>query len=362
MPRQFLCTLISKEIKTIKLRQNKSDSSRKMKRIRSTESHVETLPKSKRNDKKINEDEDDDDSNVFMSTQFISQSTATNSSIKISVVDNDNTASNESHNQLNGTIIENNHVTEKNNQVPDELSLKQLFELANKDEFPFKVFIFNKEISYITPVTHFFTTETRIFEEKPDRCIEFKCKINDCKLHCKLGALTNLNHHLRIHEDSRNWYFKYQKHKGNKNSNPLTEGQLNLVKLFVTSYQSLSMLSNEWFRKLINNSVEIPSEFYFRYDFLGRVINSLHDVIEDLLKKAVVVTIIPDIWEKNLNHRLGLGATLTFDSFEKELLILGVELIEGNNAEAIKKVTENIVNGYSFDKNKIKGINLQFKF
>ena len=53
MPRQFLCTLISKEIKTIKLRQNKSDSSRKMKRIRSTESHVETLPKSKRNDKKL---------------------------------------------------------------------------------------------------------------------------------------------------------------------------------------------------------------------------------------------------------------------------------------------------------------------
>ena len=138
MPRQFLCTLISKEIKTIKLRQNKSDSSRKMKRIRSTESHVETLPKSKRNDKKINEDEDDDDSNVFMSTQFISQSTATNSSIKISVVDNDNTASNESHYQFNGTIIENNHVTEKNNQVPDELSLKQLFELATKISFHLK--------------------------------------------------------------------------------------------------------------------------------------------------------------------------------------------------------------------------------
>ncbi len=92
---------------------------------------------------------------------------------------------------------------------------------------------------------------------------------------------------------------------------------------------------------------------------MARVINSLHDVIKDLLKKALVVTIIPDIWENNLNHRLGLGATLTFDSFEKELL--GVEIIEGNNAEAIKKVMENIVNGYSFDKNKIKGIKLQFK-
>jgi hypothetical protein len=82
-----------------------------------------------------------------MSTQFISQSSATNRSVKITVVENDNTASNESQNQFNGSSIENYHVTDKKNQVPDELSLKELFELANKDEFPFKVFIFNKEIS-----------------------------------------------------------------------------------------------------------------------------------------------------------------------------------------------------------------------
>jgi hypothetical protein len=50
------------------------------------------------------------------------QSTATNSSVKITVVENDNSASNESQNQFNGSRIENNHVTEKNNQVPDELS------------------------------------------------------------------------------------------------------------------------------------------------------------------------------------------------------------------------------------------------
>ena len=123
------------------------------------------------------------------------------------------------------------------------------------------------------------------------------------------------------------------------------------------------MLSNEWFRKLINNSVEIPSEFYFRYDFLARVINSLHDVIEDLLKKAVVVTIIPDIWEKNLNHRLGLGATLTFDSFETELLILGVELIEGNNAELLKKLRKILLMVTRLIKIKLKVLtcNLNFK-
>jgi hypothetical protein len=55
-----------------------------------------------------------------MSTQFISQSTTINSFVKITVVENDNTASNESQNQFNGSRIENNHVTDKKNQVPDE--------------------------------------------------------------------------------------------------------------------------------------------------------------------------------------------------------------------------------------------------
>ena len=107
---------------------------------------------------------------------------------------------------------------------------------------------------------------------------------------------------------------------------------------------------------MISESVNIPSEFYFRYDFLQIVIQQLHDEIEKLLDKSLVVTLVPDIWEKNFDHRLGLGAILTFDSFERQLLIIGIEIIESSNAEKIKLVTESIVNNYKFDKHKIKGM------
>ena len=107
------------------------------------------------------------------------------------------------------------------------------------------------------------------------------------------------------HDESRRWYKNYQDHLGVKPSTGLTDGQLNLIKLVVSSYQSLNLLKNEYFRKLCSNSVHIPTELYFRYEFLKEVIEKLHEEIETLLKKALVVTLIPDIWESNLIHRLG---------------------------------------------------------
>ena len=243
--------------------------------------------------------------------------------------------------------------------MPIELSVKQLLNLATKDEFPHKMFLFNKQKFYLTPITHFFTS-TRIFDTKPKTPIEFTCKIGNCKLRCKFCQLTNLNHHLYIHDDSRNWYKQYQQYRGNKDANVLTEGEMDLIKLFVSSFQSLSLLKNEYFRKLISQSVDIRSEFYFRYDFLHTVIQQLHNEIEKSLDKALIVTLTPDIWEKHFEHRLGLGALLVFDSFERQLLIIGVEIREESNAEAIKATTESIVNEYKFDKNKIKG-NSEFK-
>ena len=89
---------------------------------------------------------------------------------------------------------------------------------------------------------------------------------------------------------------------------------------------------------------------YFRYDFLKEVILKLPDEIEILLKKALIVTLIPGIWESNFIHRLGLGVTLIFDSFDRQLLLIGIEIIQGINAESIKLTTESIINQYEFDK------------
>ena len=129
-----------------------------------------------------------------------------------------------------------------------------------------------------------------------------------------------------------------------------------LIKLFVSSNQSLNLLKNEYFRKLCSNSVHILSEVYFRYDFLKEVIEKLHHEIEVLLKKALVVTLIPDIWESNLIHRLGLGVTLVFDSFDRQLLVIGIEIIQGSNVDELKITTESIINKYDFDKKKIRSI------
>jgi len=57
----------------------------------------------------------------------------------------------------------------------------------------------------------------------------------------------------------------------------------------------------------------------------------------------LIVTLIPDIWEKHFIHRLRLGAIVTLATFERQLLII----------EKVKQVTESTVNNYDFNKAKL---------
>ena len=128
----------------------------------------------------------------------------------------------------------------------------------------------------------------------------------------------------------------------------------------MSTYQSLSTIAIEYFRRLINNTGEIPCVYYFRYDFLQMVIEHLHNEIKIILNDALNVTLIWDIWEKNFMHHLGLGTIVTSTTFERQLLVIGIEIIEGSNAEEVKKVTESIVNKNQFNKNKVKGYEIIF--
>ena len=74
----------------------------------------------------------------------------------------------------------------------------------------------------------------------------------------------------------------------------------------------------------------MPSYYYFRHDFLPTVMEKLHDSIEKLLNDAVYVTIIPDIWENNLTHYLGLDSTLVNDFYRKQIVVLGIKSILTN--------------------------------
>jgi hypothetical protein len=90
---------------------------------------------------------------------------------------------------------------------------------------------------------------------------------------------------------------------------------------------------------------------------LKTVVENLHGAIQNILQESLIVTLIPDIWENNFIHRLGLGGIVTSATFERQLLIIGIEMIEGSGAEKVKQVTESIVNNYDFNKANLKGNN-----
>jgi hypothetical protein len=130
----------------------------------------------------------------------------------------------------------------------------------------------------------------------------------------------------------------------------LTEGKMNLIKFFITSNQSLSVLENEWFRLLVNPNVDISSYHYFRNFFLKEVTDMVSESISEKLNRACNVTLIPDIWKYNGDHYLGLGATAIFNNFDKQILILGMKEVFGNSAEHIKPVIQELVDNFVFDK------------
>jgi len=97
----------------------------------------------------------------------------------------------------------------------------------------------------------------------------------------------------------------YQNHSSEK---MITEDMLDFVKFFISTYQSMSDLENDYLYRLLKPSLKIDGYFYFRNSFLPRVVLLLKDEITKLLKKSVAITLIPDIWEHNREHFLGLCA------------------------------------------------------
>ena len=73
------------------------------------------------------------------------------------------------------------------------------------------------------------------------------------------------------------------------------------------------------------------------------------------LKECSSVTLIPDGWTGTFEY-LGLAAQLTNGAFEKEIIIIGMEVLaKGHAAEEVQEAIEKIVNRYTFDKSKVLG-------
>ena len=84
---------------------------------------------------------------------------------------------------------------------------------------------------------------------------------------------------------------------------------------------------------------------------------SLLEKIQSLLKESLFVTLISDIWTTpQMLDFMGLAVNLINHKFQKKTIVIGMKLMPGaHNAENIAMAIEELVNSYTFDKNKIKG-------
>ncbi len=126
--------------------------------------------------------------------------------------------------------------------------------------------------------------------------------MSQCKLTARLGALTNLNKHMKKHTKSRLWYNKYIKATSKQSQESyLSEDKLNLIKFFITSNTALSQLKNIHLRSLIKKEISMPSFFTFRYKYINEVLDILHDKIELKCQDSSFITLIPDGWTDQSN-------------------------------------------------------------
>lgn len=112
------------------------------------------------------------------------------------------------------------------------------------------------------------------------------------------------------------------------------------------------------FRDIVDPRIRIYSVFTFRYKILEAVFKQMLTEIERKLNDCDIVTLITDGWTGQFNNIefMGLGAQLIYESFDKELVIIGmIELKNGHSAVETKNAIESMVNKYNFDKSKIKG-------
>ena len=121
---------------------------------------------------------------------------------------------------------------------------------------------------------------------------------------------------------------------------------------------SIAQLNNPYLRACIHPNVRLYSPFTMRWVILPEVYKEMHLEIERKLQNCNWCTLIPDRWTGPFRQTefLGLACQLINSSFEREIIILGMEVMNnGHSAEEVKKAIENIVNKYNFDKNNCKG-------
>jgi hypothetical protein len=164
-------------------------------------------------------------------------------------------------------------------------------------------------------------------------------------LKSRLGKTTNLNKHLKTHDEMTNWYNEYQISQNIYEEKQIDDNTLLLIKYFISSNSALSSLKNKWLL-LLTDKVELIGPVAFRNSILPAIYLKLRNEIELRLQTAKTICLITDIWTNKQNTDfIGLGAAITPENFERELLIINMLPMKGrsHNAENIKAAIEEMV-------------------
>ena len=121
---------------------------------------------------------------------------------------------------------------------------------------------------------------------------------------------------------------------------------MNVIKYFISSNSAFTQLENEHLRKILK--IKLPSNKSFSDVLLPQVMELVYSAINDKLHKASSIFLISDIWtNKPMYDFMGLAASLTNEAFDKEIVVIGMKLMEGNHcAENIQTAIQALVNKY----------------
>ena len=223
-----------------------------------------------------------------------------------------------------------NSATTSTSSIQRQLNVEQLMRLANKSEFPKKLYIIEGKERLFSPVLNFFNSQN-VFDQFPSGNIDFKCVICSENYQAKLNTSSNLFKHLTAHTETKTWHRLYKEKKNNSLQN-IDDATFDLIIFFITNDVSLIALQTDSLRNLLKRAtINLPSYWTFRHTLLPSVLDKVTARIESRLKSADTICLITDIWtNRNNTDFIALGASFTDKYFDRDILVISMIPMKGN--------------------------------
>jgi hypothetical protein len=171
-------------------------------------------------------------------------------------------------------------ITKRTEDLCDRnITVNTMLDLGRNNKFPKKVITIDDDDCYYTPILNFFDFQDK-FKKPPTENIKYKCKICETYQTSKFGKTTNLNKHLKTHDEYKKWHGLYQKHGKRFVDTKLDSNTLTLIKYFIASNTALSELKNKWLRELLADKFDLVGPNCFRDIILPKVYQLMHAEIE----------------------------------------------------------------------------------